>query len=615
MLTLPRLEFSPVRTDYSRGLRVPQTIVENIQYRQKLLAQAEEDKELQSLLWQLSSSSMSFWADTFVWTYKQRDYDQSGKMTAYKGKTSMHPWLTWPVHEELCNKMMWCEAEGLPLVIAKSRDMRVSWFLILYAYWRARFRSNMWTALLTSRKEALVDGPDPDTLFYRLRYVHKNLPAWMRRGAKSKHLSFRFGQTGASIDGASTTGDIGVGGRRDMLLLDEASRMRSLQQVWDAARDTATFVIANSTPRGRGYFKDLFKHGGHPTFVARYDSHPEKGRGGEVQIDESGVYTGKPGTEFVWTPWLEREVFVANRSAVSIAENIMVDFDRASGGLFDSDVLNRMIAAAPSYPPVACGIIRHALSGDDQDNALRHRKLDQIKFDARDAGRGTLTLWIPVRGGRPADVRPNVCLFADVSDGINASNSVIAIGDADTAEKIGMWVSSSVGPESLARILVMLGLWFGTRDRPAMISWEANGPGGIMGNHVTRLRYPNIWTPATRGSGKLGWWSSDEEKLRVLGELRAAWARGEFTDPDPATAQEAMDYVYFNETKVGPYKLQDDGEARATHGDRVIATAGLWQMMLTKRATRPAKPELPPRSVAARLQAMKTKRRKALTEW
>jgi hypothetical protein len=615
MTTLPRLEFPPIRTDYSRGLRVPQTIVENIEYRQKLLTQAENDKDLQALLWQMCADNLSFFCDTFVWTYKQREYDQTGKMTGYKGKTSMHPWLMWPVHEELAEKMMWCEAEGLPLVIAKSRDMRVSWFLILYAYWRARFKSNMWTGLLTSRKEALVDGPDPDTLFYRLRYVHKNLPAWMRRGAKSKHLSFRFGQTGASIDGASTTGDIGVGGRRDLLLLDEAARMRSLEQVWDAARDTATFLIANSTPKGRGYFKELYKHGGHPRFLVNYSQHPDKGRGAELRIDDTGVYTGKAGTEYIWTPWLEREVYVANRSRISMGENVMVDFDLASGGLFDSDVLHRIIAAASSFPPVACGIIRHAKSGEDQDNALRHRKLDQIKFEAREVGKGTLTLWIPVRGGRPADVRPNICLFADVSDGINASNSVISVGDADTCEVIGMWVSSSVGPESLARVLVMLGLWFGTRDRPAMISWEANGPGSIMGHHVTRLRYPNIWTPPNRRAGQLGWWSTPDEKVRVLIELRSAWARGELTDPDPLTAQEAMDYVYFNETKVGPYKLGEDAEARATHGDRVISRAGLWQMMLTRRPTRPVIDELPPRSVAARLATMKAKRRKALNEW
>jgi hypothetical protein len=164
---------------------------------------------------------------------------------------------------------------------------------------------------------------------------------------------------------------------------------------------------------------------------------------------------------------------------------------------------------------------------------------------------------------------------------MGASNSVIKVADANTREEAGSFVCPDTPPHELARYAVALCEWFGGRRR-CLLGWEANGPGGIFGLEVHRLGYatvlgnPDPAAPWTPDLGGIGWQSSREKKLDLLGDLRRAVARGELVLHDEATITELEQYIYYPSGAVGPSNLVQEVEgARAAHGDRVIAAAGL----------------------------------------
>jgi len=182
-------------------------------------------------------------------------------------------------------------------------------------------------------------------------------------------------------------------------------------------------------------------------------------------------------------------------------------------------------------------------------------------------------------------------MFVDVAHGTGASNSVIKVADATSREEVAAFVCADTPPHELARIAVALCEWFGPSAEEAarggrrrcLLGWEANGPGGIFGLEVWRLGYRAVLgnpEPAepwrAQGPGGAGWQSSRDRKLDLLGDLRRALAREELILHDEATVAELEQYIYYPSGGVGPSKLVQEPEgARAAHGDRVIASAGL----------------------------------------
>jgi hypothetical protein len=601
-----------IRTDLA--LPIHQEPEAKLRDRRKIIAAAENDRDLQLMLIAESRRSISFFAEWFVSTFQQTEIDASGKQTAYKGEASMQPWETWPIHERLHEKLEWCLREGQPLIIAKSRDMRVTWWLLIETAWHFVFEKRLFTSLLMSRLQDLVDSKDPDSLFYRLDYILNRLPWWMYCWDEKTFCNFTQTFTRSSIDGSATTESGGVGGRKDMIIVDEAARHPRLQELWDATRDTCQCRIANSTPKGPGPFKDLYQSG-LPVFTAMYYHHPLKGRGAEWRTDETGLYTRQKGKRYIWTPWLEHEIVVGKRSAQDVAENIMMDFDVAAGQVFDGDVLARLRSAAAENPPSLHGVLVHKKDGHERDISLAAGSVTDIRFESRGDGRGQLTMWVDLVDGRPPADRA-WCIFADVSNGVSSSNSVAAIGDANTGEKLGMWVSSTTDPSEFARVLAMLGLWLRGTSGPAMIGWESNGgQGQIVTEHlVKRLKYPRCFRDAEKG--EFGWHNTKERKAMFIESLRVAMGRNEFLELDEQTLIEAGDYIWTPSGTPEPVKLREDREARGTHGDRVIATAGLWLVMQRQGVPKVAETLPESQSVAARFAKFKASRKpKASVKW
>lgn len=260
--------------------------------------------------------------------------------------------------------------------------------------------------------------------------------------------------------------------------------------------------------------------------------------------------------------------------------------------IFDYDVLERHLAR--TREPDHCLKIGHKLDGAARDESIAAQRVDEltVKRVAMDKGVQNRLLWwgpLQVIDGmiRPPQDRTWV-LSADISGGNGASNSVIAIADRNTRTKTGEWVSASISPGGLARVMAMLGLWCGGARGCGYLIWEANYPGPHFGRQLSRvLRYPMLHRRKTNedqtvgGTGQQLGWVNNRTTLRDgIEALRDAYAADEFTNPSHAAIQEAMQWQRYPNGSVGPgHLVEESADARATHGDRVIADLQLVHAM------------------------------------
>jgi len=257
----------------------------------------------------------------------------------------------------------------------------------------------------------------------------------------------------------------------------------------------------------------------------------------------------------------------------SILPNELIDFEGGQNTVFNPSVLASMLANCSYNPPGHTGNLRHAKEGYDRDESLRSKVAKDIKFV--DAANGSLKLWCPLLNGRPPQDTAYV-MGADVSNGLSSSNSAATIIDVIAGARVGTWASAQCDPVEFSRVLVQLALWFGGRGGSAMICWERNGPGMIVGKYLAELSAPRLYSGE---DGQAGWYNNRQSKRVLAEELALAYQRGRFRDSDPQVLEEAADWIHKAGDWVGPSRLaRQDSEAQATHGDRVVATMIAWHI-------------------------------------
>lgn len=555
------------------------------QWRARLRLACDRDVKLRAAVMAACARSVDFWCDGFVWSYKQMSIDASGRQTAMTGESVNQPYITWPIHTAFRKEIARCIADGEDLIVPKARDMRASWDFLIYCLHRLLFTPHF-SALLMSEKEDKVDSHSGDALFPRLRYVLNRLPAWMKPTLDIVHLHIGNLDNNAAIDGTSSTENAGVGGRRTVIGVDEASLFPYLSSLWDATRDVSRTRVVISTFRGPHFFRDLCMSG-RRMFPMGYWDHPDKGRGRELLTDDaSGSITGRPNRKYWSTPWFRHETSAGRRSKVDIAQNLLLDPDVGGNTVFDTAVLMRCLARANANPPRHVGDLYHRKAqGESRDHSLRRRNLSDISFV--EGGSRTLKLWCPLdHSGRPI-TQGKICIFADVSTGLGSSNSAIAAIEVDTGRKVAMWADSRTDTYTLGRLLTMLALWFGD----ALVGWENNGSGQNVERYLGQLRCPGVWNDPV--SGKAGWTSTRDGKRTNMEALRDAYSVDTVIDYDAETLQEAGRYVYTVGGGVEIEELVREAQAKAAHGDRVIATMGAAMMARETSRSKPVRTPAP----------------------
>lgn len=537
---------------------VPKSLQANLEYREKILTAAQSSKQLQSELWTMCSRDPLFYVNSFCFVFEPRSQTQKEI-----------PFITWKYQDVTIETLI--EAMGKhDVVIEKSRDMGASWMCLLAFDWYFLFKRRC-NFMMLSRKEDLVDKTgSPDSLMWKIDFMHKNLPAWLLGNIERNRLMMRHTGTESVILGDSTSGDALRGGRYMAAFLDEFAAVTDGDKVMASAHDASPSLIINSTPQGEQnqFFKERTKaaKGGSTTKLIslHWVKHPEKGRDATFRVAPDGREK--------WTsPWYEAEC--KRRScAAEIAQELDIDYLGSAYQFFDSTVLERI----------------------DQNNVRQPwAQGDYVDFDTdtlegghfEERAGGPLLLWVNPKVPFASDTE--FILGCDLAEGTGASNTCFSGLQRKTGEKILEYVNPHLRPEDAARLAVALSRWL----KNAFMIWEANGPGRAFGSKVLESGYRKIFyrqkedSIAPRKTDFPGWVSTYGPmgtKRTLLGNYSAALKTGAFINRSKWAIDECRSYVYMPNGIVAHSAssgTDDPSGAADNHGDRVIADALCFRAM------------------------------------
>jgi hypothetical protein len=533
--------------------RVPKTYLDNLRYRKKVVELGYESESAAEELWIACARDPLFWVNTFGYTYDPRR------------PSSAQPFITYGYQDDLIIQI--CNALGTEdLVFPKSRDMGLTWLCLLGIGHSFQFEEEK-SFMLASRKEDLVDKTDdPDALMWKLDYLFDKQPGFLRPIVNRTNLHMGNEKNDSVIDGESTNGDLGRGGRRTALMLDEIAAVQNAYAVLKATRDNTPCRLMPSTPQGAANaFFDVAHDPGRKVVRVHWSLHPVKAH--ELYFD----HKGKPRS-----PWYDNECKRAGNER-EIAQELDIDFHGSDFSFFKAELVEQLLdnEHGTVMPPFMTGNLIY-----DKETC------EPIKFQENE--NGLLKLWFYLYGDQPPpgnDIAFGIdtALGSRDSKGIGASNSTITAIDLVTGEQLMAVAVNGEQPSDFARLVVALARWFfvPSQEGPLLVP-EANGAGKLLIDKVDEYGYSRMYMRQIEDkqtkdvTQKPGWWSTTDTKRTLLGELSENLNLGNLVIRDKQTIQEMRLYRHEKGGKIVHSRSEDTDEldeARENHGDRVIGAA------------------------------------------
>ncbi len=585
---------------------------EHIDWRLRLNKWVGTDANRQFEVMKWCARSPHFWINAFVWITRQNVIQQDGSQRGVTTEDAMIPMVTYVVQDELISEIVDSISNGRSLMIDKSREMGATFLCVAVFHWFWLFRENVVLGEM-SRKALLVDDLDnPYALFSRHDLINRRLPPWMRPEITRKRNLLVNKYNGSTLIGEPTTGDVGQAGRAIAYFIDEAARIDNLLAVDRSLSDTTSCKIINSTAQGPSQFSKMLREKRYPVFHLHWSRHPEKGRGRFL-----GEHPHKR-TKAILSPWYLKQA--EGRSERDVAMNLDMDHATSGTNFFSIGSIIRQKAEHVRKAPFRGFIRMHAQTwASDIRDVCKRRDPRLLEWHTNLTG-GEWQIWAPLdmspNGTRRPPQDATYVIGCDISMGSGASESVIYVLEHETGEQVAEFASAHVSPDELAQQAVLAGIFFGGRGRVAMIGWEANGVGQRFARELVRvLGYPrylrmykddNIAPDLTE---RLGWWSTNETKIDMLGALDQAITLDTHRVRSAVTLGQCEEYVWFEGRHgVGPGVMeQETADARALHGDRVIAAgvAEFTRKFVPRRG--PSAREVVPGTMSEWIEQEKTK--------
>jgi hypothetical protein len=571
--------------------KVPKVSRTNCRFRLGVIRAARKDKKLQALLRQACSQDILFYISTFVLQYNPlRKGIEDGPMIPWAFQERFIykiPSVPWPGEDSLFINdagILWCIENDKSLLISKSRDMGISWWCLLVLDWLAMFKRRQ-QFLCISRDQAAVESKSPDSLFWKLDFLHEHLPKWLCPSIDRTKNFLGYEDTQSTITGAASTGLAGVGGRATAMLIDEFAMIREDSEVRQFTASTTGTRIFNSTHRGLDteFYKlsqqpETFKHHIHWTL------HPDKVAGlyvsGQPALVLDKTYSFPESFRFVMdgapvggprpgvrSPWYDRKCLEIG-SDRGVAMDLDMNPSGAVSQFFDS-MLVHLLERTYCQPPWWEGEL-------DYDKAT-----GEPKAFVRNSG-GRLRLWCNLG----IDGRPPLGKYgagADLSAGSGASNTCLSIAAAETGDKVLEFVDPKLGPNEAAELFMAICKMFTDEyGQGALLAWEITGPGGYFKKRlVDELKYPYIYcythdlNMRPTQTDRPGFHTSVKTKRLLLDEYATALRKREFLNRSKTALEECLSWRYKDngDVEFGGMASKDPSGARDNHGDRVIADA------------------------------------------
>lgn len=207
-----------------------------------MLAECDNDIAYRIATVQRCREDILFWFDWFCYTFNPRLYPAHLPFNPYE------------FQREVIFLIKQCIETGEPLIIEKSRDMGLSWLVLLVFQWFWLFRDGV-DFLCGSRKQDDVDKKgDRSALFEKFRYNLRMQPLWIcpPLGARNDtYLKIIHPETGNLIKGESATADFGRSQRYTAVLMDEVARHPYGEYAYASVSQSSNCMILLFTPFGQ----------------------------------------------------------------------------------------------------------------------------------------------------------------------------------------------------------------------------------------------------------------------------------------------------------------------------------------------------------------------------
>ncbi|KKL89978.1 hypothetical protein LCGC14_1909300 [marine sediment metagenome] len=594
---------------------VPTGMRENLMWRAKTHRRVLEDPSYSEVLRGACAVDPIFYVNGFLYTYDPR-LEPFRKI----------PFILYPFQRD--GLLETFKAIGNEdLLIEKTRDMGASWLAVVAFEYLWHFKKLMSFLMVSSKEEFVDKSGNPKTLFWKIDFIHQNLPSWlMPKGYDiNDHrmkLHIENPETGSVIDGESTTGEVARGDRRTSILLDEFAKVEQGHRVLSATRDVTRSRLFNSTPNGINNAYYSIRQSSIKKLRFFWVDHPEKSIGlykidsnGNLEISDKKRYPKdynpfeqkwREKLDGCWrSPWFDNE---CKRAATwqEISQEILIDYLGSGHQFFSSNAIEDVIKQY-SIPEISTGDLEYdALTGE----TIEFRKNEK----------GKMRLWVSLdREGKMTREHKYV-VACDISAGTGSSNSVICAYDVNTLEKVLEYANPYIRPEEMAKQAYAIANWLYN----ALLIWESNGVGRQFGSRVVELSYGNIYyrkreEAITKKETLIpGWHSSKETKLVLLGEYRLAVEKKRIINKSELALRECLEYIFNKQGGVSHSKednADDPTGAKDNHGDRVIADALAWRGMNERNVVLESKePKIPIGSLAWRRELQKRIEEKPIRE-
>lgn len=538
---------------------VPKRLEENIFFRHKLVLEGTRDPAKGRELWNACQADVLFFFNAFLWTYNPKKRGQK-----------VLPFVTWDFQDAAILEVKRAIHSGLDLTVEKSRDMGATWIVLGCFLHEWNFFDYV-SLLAGSRDQEYVDkAGNPKALFQKLDFAIERLPRFLLRGVdltsdahRTKNHLFHPA-TNSVIDGEATTEDFGRGDRRTAIFLDEFAMCKGGLgfEILSSVHDVSDCIIAGSTHKGvdRAFYHETRRpDDGVIHLRLHWSEHPEKAQ---------GLYRDAEGRPR--SPWYDKEC--KRRPKAEVAQELDIDPRGAGGQFFDATTIRQLMAK--TRLPSHIGELNYS-PGSFEPRSFT------------DAPEGRMRIWFRLVPDAPLAVPPHrYVIGADISAGMGASNSVLAVWDRLTQDRVAEFVTARMKPEDLAEVAMAVGKMFGYGGSRAFLVIERNGPGEAFVKRIVDLGYgteslyfdrTNEGKLSEKVSDRPGWHATPEKKATLFTDYRMLLFAGDCRNLSIEALDECGSIVFGNDGNpvhlAHRSTIEDNSDARANHADRVTADA------------------------------------------
>lgn len=586
--------------------KVPRDPVENMKFRLAIYKRANADRSFQRGLVEICRQDILFFINAMVFqTNPNADNEQE----------TVGPFIAWPFQERAILSenpekpgILWCIDNRRSLVIEKSREMGATWLVLIVKDWKCRF-TPYYDSLMMSKSANAVDDNTRQSLYGKLRFIHKHLPDFLHDAENfiDNKNAFIYTGTESTQKGFASTGKAGVSERGRDMLFDEFAHIEEDREVLSRTADTSKCRIFVSTHMGLGTaFYSLTQDPHFKKIVFHWTQHPAKNKGmyrwnrnaykfeylsynestDSLDIVDSNGYEYQPDFVFdqtgepvggphpgVRSPAYDYAFKEKSRNVAEMAK----DWD-----------INPSGSVAQFYDAMVIGELKTLCRPPRAEYEMEHIGGDPVRLTLVDGGR--IKLWCPLDSqGMPP--RAFYGAGADISEGTGCTPSCLSIFSAKTGEKVLEYENPELDPKDFATLCVALCRMFVDEDgQSAKLNWEtAGGPGQVYGNKVKELKYSRLYynvkssrmgdvISTTPGSnpGHTGM------KLEWHSDYRMALIERRAVNRSKHALDETLNFKHDGKGSVEhtQYKNKDRPEAgRENHGDIVVADVLAWRVI------------------------------------